>query len=83
MDLITLDWETFYDNKFTLTRLTTEEYIRSPDFEAIGVGVKLNDGETDWLSGSHKELKKYLQKKYNWKRSGGKKAEDTTESDSE
>ena len=39
--LITLDFETFYDTKFSLSRLTTEEYIRSPDFEVIGVGIKI------------------------------------------
>ena len=42
MNLITLDFETFYDTSFSLSRLTTEEYIRSPDFELIGVGVKVN-----------------------------------------
>jgi hypothetical protein len=41
--LITLDFETFYDTKFSLSRLTTEEYIRSSDFEIIGVGIKIDD----------------------------------------
>lgn len=33
MNLITLDFETFYDQGFSLSGLTTEEYIRSPQFE--------------------------------------------------
>ncbi len=32
MDLITLDFETYYDKDFSLRRLTTEEYIRDPRF---------------------------------------------------
>jgi len=60
MDLITLDFETFYDQTYSLFKLTTEEYIRSPLFEVIGVSVKVNDGETEWASGSRKQLKDYL-----------------------
>jgi DNA polymerase I-like protein with 3'-5' exonuclease and polymerase domains len=60
MDLITLDFETFYDPTYSLRKITTEEYIRSPLFEVIGVSVKVNDGEPEWASGSHKQLKDYL-----------------------
>ena len=69
MDMITIDWETFYDREYSLTKLTTEEYIRHPDFEVIGIGVKVNDEDTDWLSGSHKKLKEYLKSEYDWGRS--------------
>jgi DNA polymerase I-like protein with 3'-5' exonuclease and polymerase domains len=60
MDLITLDFETFYSKEFSLGKLTTEEYIRDPRFEVIGVGVKLNNQETEWASGTHEEIKQYL-----------------------
>jgi len=60
VDLITLDFETFYSKEFSLTKLTTEEYIRDPRFEVIGVGVKVNNGSTEWASGTHEELKDYL-----------------------
>ena len=60
MDLITLDFETFYDKDFSLSKLTTEEYVRDIRFEIIGVGVKLNDGETEWASGTHEEIANYL-----------------------
>ena len=56
MNLITLDFETYYDTGFSLSRLTTEEYIRSPDFELIGVGVKVNDVPAYWVSGSREEI---------------------------
>jgi DNA polymerase len=51
MNIITLDFETYYANDFSLTKLTTEEYIRNPRFQVIGVGVKVNDGETKWVAG--------------------------------
>ena len=60
MDLITLDFETFYDKDFSLSKLTTEEYIRDPRFEIVGVGVKVNNGATEWASGTHQELQEYL-----------------------
>ena len=68
MDLITVDFETYYDKDFSLRKLTTEEYIRDPRFEVVGVGVKVNNGPTEWASGTHEELKGYLQEFY-WARS--------------
>ena len=68
MDLITLDFETFYSKEFSLSKLTTEEYIRDPRFEVIGIGVKLNNQETEWASGTHEELKQYLQT-FDWEKS--------------
>jgi len=51
MDIVTIDFETYWDKKFSLSKMTTEEYIRSDKFEVIGVGVKVNDNPTDWYSG--------------------------------
>ena len=60
MDLITLDFETFYSKDFSLTKMTTEEYVRDPRFEIVGVGIKVNNGDTEWASGTHEELKRYF-----------------------
>ena len=60
MNLITLDFETYYDKDFSLSKMTTEEYIRDPRFEVIGVGVKVNNQGTEWASGTHDEIKRYL-----------------------
>lgn len=65
MDLITLDFETYYDKDFSLRKVTTEAYIRDPRFEVIGVGVKVNDNETEWASGTHEQIKQYL-RTFDW-----------------
>jgi len=65
MDLITIDFETYYDKEFSLSKMTTEEYVRDPRFEVIGVGVKVNNGPTEWASGRHDEIKDYLDT-FNW-----------------
>ena len=60
MILITVDLETYYDKDFSLRKMTTESYIRDPRFEVIGVGLKVNNGDTEWASGTHDEIKEYL-----------------------
>ena len=61
MDLITIDFETYYDKDFSLFRkMTTEEYIRDERFEVIGVGVKVNNQPTQWASGTYEETKQFL-----------------------
>ena len=62
MSFITLDFETFYDKDFSLSRMTTEEYIRDSRFEVIGVAVKVDDGKPEWFSGTKAEVKAYLDK---------------------
>jgi DNA polymerase len=65
MNILTIDFETYYDRDFSLSKMTTEEYIRSELFETIGVAVKVDDGETEWFSGTEKEIWKFLQK-FDW-----------------
>jgi len=68
MDLITLDFETYYDREYSLSKITTEEYVRDPRFEVIGVGVKVNNQPTEWASGTHEQIKEYLQT-FDWAKS--------------
>ena len=69
MNLITIDFETFYEkSSFSLSKMTTEEYVRSDRFEVIGVAIKVNGGETEWASGTHKQIADYL-KTFPWKES--------------
>ena len=60
MNIITIDFETYYSPEFSLSKMTTEEYIRHQDFEVIGVGVKINDGRTQSFSGPMQETAEWL-----------------------
>lgn len=40
MNIVTLDFETYFADDFTLSRMTTEAYIRDPRFEVHGAAVK-------------------------------------------
>jgi len=53
MDIVTIDFETYYDKDYSLSKMTTEAYVRSHNFEVIGVGVKVNNYPTDWYSGDN------------------------------
>lgn len=60
MQTITIDFETYYSKDFSLSKMTTEEYIRSPEFQTIGFGYKVDDGDTHWVSGSDREITEAL-----------------------
>lgn len=66
MQIVTLDFETYYDVGFSLSGITTEEYIRDERFQVIGVGIKIEEGETKWYSGD--QVKPALDK-IDWKNS--------------
>lgn len=55
-DLIVLDFETYYDKDYSLSKLTTEEYLRDPRFEVIGFSIRRNDEPTVFYRGTHAEL---------------------------
>ena len=56
MDIITADFETFYDKNYSLSKLTVEAYIRDPRFEVIMLGVRWPDGTKEIVTGSHEEV---------------------------
>lgn len=58
--LLTVDFETYYDRDFSLSKLTTEEYVRSDLFEVIGVSVKVNETRAQWFSGTHQQTAQWL-----------------------
>jgi DNA polymerase I-like protein with 3'-5' exonuclease and polymerase domains len=65
MNLITLDFETYYSKEYGLKKYTTEEYIRDEQFETIGIAVKENDGETKWCTGTDEDIAAFL-RGFNW-----------------
>ena len=57
MDLITLDFETYYDSEYSLARkYNTSEYVRDSQFLIQGAGVKINDEPAYWISGHQEPL---------------------------
>ena len=64
MNLITLDFETYYASGYSLGRgkLTTEEYINDDRFQVVGVSVKVNDEKVEWFTGNYEDTKTYLRK---------------------
>jgi DNA polymerase len=65
MRLITLDFETYYDREYSLSKMTTEEYLNDPRFEVIGFGAKDGDGQRVWYSGSDEYIAEKI-KTHNW-----------------
>lgn len=53
MNIVTCDFETYYDNEYSLRKLTTEEYVRDPRFEAILLSVKIGDNPVRLYEGEN------------------------------
>lgn len=51
-DIIFLDGETYYDDDYSLRKMTPAEYILDPRFEEIMWAVKVNDGPQQIIDGS-------------------------------
>lgn len=68
MSILTVDFETYYDKEYSLSKMTTESYLRDPRFEVIGVAVKKDDEATRWCTGTKDEVKTFLSQ-FDWKNS--------------
>lgn len=63
--IVYIDFETTYSRTYQLRRLTTESYIRDPQFQVIGVGVAVADGDPVWMEEAEfREFASYV----NWSR---------------
>ena len=65
MQLMTLDFESYYSKTHSLSKLPTEEYINSDEFEVIGLSIKLGDTPTAWYTGDRYYLQGVLDA-FNW-----------------
>lgn len=65
MDMLTIDFETFYSKDYSLSKITTEAYVNDIRFEAIGIAVKRNNEPTRWFTGSYSEIKGWLSQ-FDW-----------------
>jgi DNA polymerase len=48
LTLVTIDFETYWDSEFSLTKIPIAPYVRDERFAIQGVGIKINDGATQW-----------------------------------
>jgi len=48
-NVITLDFETYYDRDYSLNKLSTSEYIRDERFKAQCVGIKVGTQDAIWI----------------------------------
>lgn len=51
MRLITLDFETYWSQTFSLTKMSPLEYVTSPEFELISCAIKVDNYPTDVFFG--------------------------------
>lgn len=64
MNVVVLDFETFFSDDYTLKKMSTEAYIRDPRFEAHGAAVKWTaDTSTQWYD--ERQLR-YILKQHDW-----------------
>jgi len=66
MRIITIDFETFYDKEFSLSKITTEEYVRDDRFETIGFSYQIDNGPIRWITGDDEYIANSL-KALPWK----------------
>lgn len=66
MSILTIDFETYYTDDVGFRTQTTEEYIRDPRFEVIGVSVQVDGEEPQWFSGDKAAIQKWL-RQFDWK----------------
>jgi len=60
MQLLTIDYETTYSKTYSLSKMTTEAYVNDPQFEVVGVAVKINEEPTQWFTGNMMETAQWL-----------------------
>jgi DNA polymerase len=66
MDILTVDFETYYDKDYSLSKMQTDAYINDAQFEIIGVAVIKNDEPAVWFSGSDTETIGWLHGNFDW-----------------
>ena len=69
MDILTVDFETYYDKDFSLSKMQTDAYINDAQFELIGVAVIKNEEPAVWFSGSDLETIGWLHTNFDWENS--------------
>jgi len=59
MNIIYLDFETYYSKEYTLSKMTYDAYINDPRFQVIGVGVRV-DNKSYWVNNQGNKVAEFL-----------------------
>ena len=65
MNIITVDFETYYSKDLGFKSHTTEAYIRHDDFHVIGLSVADGYEPARWFSGTHTEIAEWMEQ-FDW-----------------
>jgi DNA polymerase len=65
MEILTIDFESFYSAEYSLTKLTTQQYLDDHQFEVIGVAVKKNSEPTKHYTGTKEGTANFLDQ-FDW-----------------
>lgn len=68
MKIITIDFETYYDKDYSLSRIQTDAYVKDARYQTMGVSVKVDDGPVLWFSGDEADTKAWLHQ-FDWENS--------------
>lgn len=64
--IVTIDWESYWSDTYSLKRMSATDYILSPLFQVIGVSIKRGDGPITWHPGHPGVVEEELAK-IDWK----------------
>ena len=60
MNLVVLDHETYYDTDYSLSKMSTEEYVADDRYQTMLVSIKRNNEPTQCFSGSTEDTTQWL-----------------------
>ena len=69
MQIVTIDFETYYDKEFSLSKMQTDEYIMAARYQTIMVCVRSN-GVSKVFAGSEETIRAKLQSYCDWSQVG-------------
>lgn len=55
-----VDFETYYDKDYSLTKMSTEDYVNDHRFEIVLVGITWSDGSRVWTTGTKAHIAEWL-----------------------
>lgn len=61
MTVLTLDYESYYDKEYSLSKMTTQQYVYDPRFQVIGLSVQVDNDKPESFTGPLSETAEFIQ----------------------